>query len=166
MKAIFLVLGMTLLTVGFADGGNDALAQPQTVTAGERVAQYLQSLMISAGAILEARKPGDLLNSPEVYRVGVVYEPVEKVIDLSVVGSQGDPQSARRMLELTRGLVLSFNKKLEKNFGVTLRDDDIIMDYLDAKTSRIILKFRDGHFLDPPQGGGVRGAPKPKETGP
>src|ERR1035441_8641173 len=84
VKAIFLVLGMTLLTVGFADGGNDALAQPQTVTAGERVAQYLQSLMISAGAILEARKPGDLLNSPEVYRVGVVYEPVEKVIDLSV----------------------------------------------------------------------------------
>ena len=148
-RKIIYVLALSLLFSGKVQAGSDALSQPQTVTAGERVANYLQSLMGTASAILVAQKPGDLLNGFDVYRVGVTYNPDEKVIDISVVGSHDDLQIAQQKLELTQKLVMSFNKKIQKNFGVTLGEDDFIMDYLDAKTSRIILKYRNGNFEFP-----------------
>jgi hypothetical protein len=144
-----LVLG--LLLAGKVYAGNDALSQPQTVTAGERVANYLQSVMNSVSAVLEAQNQGDILNGREIYRVGVTYDPLDKVIELSVVGAQTDPKAAQGKLELTRKLVMSFNKKIQRNFGVTLGEDDFAMDYLYAKTNQIVLKYRDGKFLAQPK---------------
>jgi hypothetical protein len=144
-----LVLGLFL--VGRAYAGNDALAQPQTVIAGERVANYLQAMMISVSAILEAKKQGDLISNSEIYRVAVTYDPQEKVIELSVVGIQSDPKVAQEKLELTKKLALSFNPKIQRNFGVTLGENDFTMDYLDAKTSHIVLKYRDGQYLAQPK---------------
>ena len=89
-----LVLGLFL--AGRVCAGNDALAQLQSVPTGERVANYLQSMMISVCAILEAKKPGDMLNRAEMYRVAVTYDPQEKVIELSVVGDPYRPQERPR----------------------------------------------------------------------
>ncbi len=143
-----LFLGLVLS--GRVCAGNEALGEPQTITAGERVANYLQSMMISVSAVLESKKPGDIMGNPEVYRVGVTYDPQEKVIELSVVGIQADPKIAQDKLELTRKLVLSFNPKIQRNFGVTLGENDFVMDYLNAKTNHITLKYRDGKFLAQP----------------
>jgi hypothetical protein len=150
-RRLIWVLMLSLFLGGRASAGNEALAQAQTVAAGERVANYLQSLMISFSAFLEAKKPGNLLNSAEIYRVGVTYNPEEKMIDISVVGNQEDPVIARRKLELTQKLLMSFSKKIEKNFGVILGENDFNMDYLDAKSNRIILKYRDGNFQATPK---------------
>lgn len=144
-----MILGLFL--AGRIYAGNDALAQTQSVPTGERVANYLQSMMISVCAILEAKKPGDMINSAEIYRVGVTYDPEEKVIELSVVGIHTDPKNAQEKLELTKKLVMSFNKKIQRNFGVTLGESDIVMDYLDARSSHIILKYRDGQFVAQPK---------------
>lgn len=133
-----------------ARAGNDLLSQPQTVTTGERVANYLQSLMISAGAILEAKNPGDLLNAPEFYRVGVTYNPEEKVLEIAVVSNQDDPKTAKQKLEMTQKVILSFNKRLQGIYGVTLAENDLWMDYLDAKSGKILLKYRDGKYSEPP----------------
>jgi hypothetical protein len=149
MSSLKMILALLsgLFLVGRAYGGNDALAQPQTVTAGERVANYLQSMMNSVSAVLEVQNSGDILNGREIYRVGVTYDPMDKVIELSVVGLQTDPKMAQEKLELTRNLVMSFNKKIQRNFGVTLGENDFVMDYLYAKTNQIVLKYRDGQFL-------------------
>jgi hypothetical protein len=144
-------LALGLLLGGRAYAGNEALAQSQSVPVGERVASYLQSMMISVSGILEAKKQGDIINSPEIYRVGVTYDPRGKVIELSVVGIQTDPQNAQEKLEMTKKLVLSFNKKIQRNFGVTLGESDFVMDYLDAKSSHIILKYRDGQYVAQPK---------------
>jgi hypothetical protein len=144
-----LVLGLFL--GGRVYAGNDALAQSQSVPTGERVASYLQSMMFSVSAILEAKKPGDLISNPEIYRVAVTYDPQEKVIELSVVGLHTDPQNAQEKLEMTKKLVLSFNKKIQRNFGVTLGESDFVMDYLDAKSSHIILKYKDGQYVAQPK---------------
>ena len=144
-KAVLAFL-FAFLALGSAQAGNDALAQPQTVLAGERVAQYLQAMMISVSAILETKKPGDLISGPEVYRVAVTYDPQDKLIELSVVGAQNDPKIARDKLEMTLKLALSFNKKIQRNFGVTLSENDLSMDFLDAKTSQIIVRYRGGQF--------------------
>jgi hypothetical protein len=142
-----LVLVCGLFLMGQACSANEALAQAQTVPVGERIANYLQSMMISVSAILEAKKQGDIISNPEIYRVGVTYDPTDKVIELSVVGLQTDPKMVQEKLELTRNLVMSFNKKIERNYGVTLGERDFVMDYLYAKTNQIILKYRDGQFL-------------------
>ena len=145
-------LGVAALLISLGAGpawaGNDLLSKPQPVTAGERVANYLQSLMISAGAILEAKNPGDLLNAPEFYRVGVTYNPEEKVLEIAVVGNQGDPKTVRQKLELTQKIILSFNKRLQRIYGVTLAENDFWMDYLDAKSGQILLKYRDGQYSE------------------
>lgn len=150
MTKIFRVAALMIsLVAGSAQAGNDLLSQPQTVTTGERVASYLQSLMISVGAILEVKNSGDLLNGPEFYRVGVTYNPDEKVLEIAVVCNQGDPKIARQKLELTQKVILSFNPRLQKIYGVTLSEKDLWMDYLDAKSGRILLKYRDGKYVEP-----------------
>jgi hypothetical protein len=129
--------------------GNDQLSQSQTITTGERVAYYLQSQMIIASGIQETKDSGDLLNPGDVLRVAVTYEPARKVIELSAVGNRKDVEKAQERLEALQKVILKLNKKIQGNFGVTLALEDLSMDYLDAKTGKIILKFRDGKFLVP-----------------
>lgn len=143
--------------------GNNALSQPQTITTGERVAAYLQSLMIPISAILEAKRPGDLLNPRGIYRVGVTFDPQEKVLDVSVVGNRDDLDSARKELEMTRDLLLSFNKKITRNFGIALGENDLAMDYLDVKMGKIILRYHDGKFETPSEASALK-TPEPQST--
>jgi hypothetical protein len=143
--------------------GDDALSQPQTVTAGERVAAYLQSLMISTGAIIESKNQGDLINRPEVYRIAVTYDLQDKVLDVSVVGTEGDIEAAKKKLKIAQEMIMNFNKKIQRNFGITLTKDDLVMDYLDAKAGKIILKYRNGNF-EIPDDESTEKAQEPKAT--
>lgn len=146
-RAILLVPLLALASRGFS--GNDQLGEAQTITTGERVAYYLQSQMILASGIQETKDSGDLLNPGDVLRVAVTYEPTRKVIEISVVGNRKDVEKAQERLEALQKVILKLNKKIQVNFGVTLALGDISMDYLDAKTGKIVLRCRDGKFLDP-----------------
>jgi hypothetical protein len=142
-------LGFILFLAGRAEAGNGALAQLQAVPAGERVANYLQSLMSLTSQILAARNQGgiDLFNERDAYRVSITYNPDLMVVEASIVGTHDDPKATRDSIELTKGLILGFNKRLQKNFGVTLTEEDLSVDYLNAKTGKILLRYHGGKYL-------------------
>lgn len=142
------VLLAALLGAGAVRAGNDGLVATQPVPAGERVASYLQAYLTKICAVLETRNSG-LIEGFQTYQVVVTYDPDLKDLDLTMVGTQQDLKVIEHMMDVIRGIVLKLNPKLQKNFGVTLRDGDLSMDYLFAKTGQIMDRYRDGKYLGP-----------------
>lgn len=138
------------LGVSWAWSGNNDLTKTEAVPAGERVANYLQACLTTFGTILESEKSGDLLGGAQTYRVVVVYDPGQKVLDITLIGNKQDPKAAQTMLEAVRDVILKLDPRIRKNFGVTLGEGDLSMDYIYAKSGRILLKYRDGGFMPGP----------------
>jgi hypothetical protein len=138
-----------LFVVGLAWAGNDSLAVTQTVPAGERVANYLQNYLGMIYTVVEAKNSGGLFEGPQTYRVVVSYDPDQKNLDVTLIGSQQDPQVIQRTMDVMRKITLKLNPKLQKDFGVTLQDGDLSMDYLYAKTGQVLDRYRDGKYLGP-----------------
>jgi len=138
-----------LLAAGVVWAGNDGLAVTQTVPAGERVANYLQNYLGTIYTVVEAKSSGGLFDGPQTYRVVVGYDPDQKNLDVTLVGAQQDPKVIEHMMDVMRGIALRLNPKLQKNFGVTLRDGDLSMDYLYAKTGHVMERYREGKYLGP-----------------
>jgi hypothetical protein len=135
------------LTLGSSWAGNDRLSEVQPVPAGERAANYLQVLLTSASQIIATQNAGGLFSDHEPYRVAVTYDPDNKVIEASVVGTKDKLEDAKAVLDIVEKLILSFNKRLQKNFGVTLSETDIYMDYLNARTSQSVVKYKNGQYV-------------------
>lgn len=146
-KTLLTFLPALCLTLGSVHAGNDALAVVQPVPAGERAANYLQILLTSASQIIATQNSGGLFSDHEPYRVAVTYNPESKVIEASVVGTKDQLDDAKAVLDIVEKLILSFNKRLQRNFGVTLSETDLYMDYLNARTSKSIVKYKDGKYL-------------------
>ncbi len=141
LAALLLSLGM-----GGAWASNGDLAKPQMVPAGERVANYLQSYLTTIGTIVEAKKSGGILEGSQTYRAIVVYNPDQQRLEISLVGSVEGPDTIQDMLEALKKIILGLNPKLQKYFGVTLDDADFSMDYLYAKTGKVLVRYRNGRY--------------------
>jgi hypothetical protein len=143
-------LGLLSLGISLAWAGNEGLALPQQVPAGERVANYLQAYWAKIGALVEAKTGGDILGGFQTYKVVVDYDPEKKVLEVSLVGMSRDKKIAQQMLEAVKQIILKLNPKIEKRFGVTLQEGDLSMEYLYAKSGETLLRYQDGHFVEGP----------------
>lgn len=125
---------------------NDGLAKLQTVPAGERAANYLQSYLTTIGTVVEAKNAGGILGGTQTYRVVVIYNPDEQGLEVTLIGSVQDPEIIQNMMGTLEKIILGSSSKLKKYFDVTLGDADLSMDYLYAKTGRVLARYRDGKY--------------------
>jgi hypothetical protein len=128
----------------FASGvkaGNDALSQASPAPLGERVANYLQSMMTIKEAIWDQYHPSDMDYREEIH-LAVSYEPAEKLIGVSVIGGQDDVKYVQALLERVRKTMLSFSRKIKSDYGIELTEADFSLAYLDVKTGNIILRMK------------------------
>lgn len=146
-KAAFLaVMLLPLMSVrGWAE--NNSLAKTRPVPAGERVAGYLQGYLTKIYTVVETKASGGLFDGSQTYRVVVAYDPGAKELDITLIGSQQDAKTIERMMDVMRKIVLKLNPRLQKDYGVTLQDGDLSMDYLYAKTGQVLERYRDGKYL-------------------
>jgi hypothetical protein len=146
MKKFILVMAFLAGTAA-AHAGNDALSQPSPAPLGERVAIYLQMMMSIDSAIWEQSHPIGM-DYREVVHMAVNYEPAEKLIGVSVVGTQDDLKYVQALLAKIQKALLSFNKKINNDYGVELSEQDFSLAYLNVKTGRIIMRLKGGQPVD------------------
>jgi len=151
VKRAALFLSLWLLGSA-AQAGEAALSETTAVPKGERIANYLQSVITSAGQLVNAKNPGDIFSPKTPQSFSINYDPAEQVIDVDVLGDLDNFQTAQKMLDLTQQLVLSLNKKIEKYYGVTLTGKDLAMVYINAKAGALIAKYSNGKYEDELQG--------------
>lgn len=128
--------------------GNVALSQFSTVPAGERIANYLQAVMFSAGEVVTARSPGDIFSPKEPFRLAFNYDPEAQVIDVYITGKLEKTEDVKPIFDLTQKLILRLNDKIQKFYGVTLKAEDLSMDYLNVERGKVIMKFLNGRYVD------------------
>jgi hypothetical protein len=148
-------LWATILVLGFnglAYAGNSALSQTSAVPAGERVANYLQAVMSTAGELVTAQSPGDMFSPKEPFHFAFDYDPERQVIDVYIIGKLENADDVKGILESAQKLVFRLNDKLQKNFSVTLKPEDLSMDYLNNKSGKVIVKFVNGEYIDKTKG--------------
>lgn len=148
MNRSFFILGMLVLLNRSVWAGNVALSQTQAVPAGERIANYLQAVVQSEGDIINFKDKGDVFSGHLPHRFAFNYDPDQQVIDGYVIGDLDQVKDIERMLDLTRKLVLSLNKKIQKYYGVTLKDDDLTLDYFNVKLGQEVVKYANGQYID------------------
>ncbi len=146
MKRYILVMAF-LAGTGVACAGNDALSHSSPAPLGERLALYLQGMMTIESAIWEQNHPAGM-DYREGVHMAVNYEPAEKLIGVSVVGTQDDLKYVQGLLEKVQKALLSFNKKIENDYGVELSEQDFSFAYLNVKTGRIMMRLKSGQGVD------------------
>ena len=133
---------------GFAYAGDTALSQAAAVPAGERVANYLQAIMFSAGEVVTARSSGDIFSPIEPFRVAFNYDPEAQVIDVYITGRLEKAEEIKPVMELTQKLIFRLNDKIQKFYGVTLKPEDLSIDYLNVNSGKVVVKLVDGKYTD------------------
>jgi hypothetical protein len=146
IRFIFLTGLIFLSRSGYA--GNAALAQASTVPAGERIANYLQAVMSSAGEVITARSPGDMFSQKDPFHLAFNYDPESQEIDVYITGKLEKSEEIKPIFELTQQLILRLNGKIQKFYGVTLKAEDFSMDYLNLNSGKVAMKLVDGHYID------------------
>ncbi len=147
MKKILLAV-VLFAFVSSARAGNDALSQASSAPLGERVANYLQTMMMVKTAIWEQNRPVDMDYREEIH-MAVSYEPSEKLIGVSVIGVQDDSNYVKSLLERIRKTMLSFDKKLKNDYGVELTESDFSLAYLNVRSGKIILRLKETEVGEP-----------------
>jgi hypothetical protein len=147
MKEIILAIVLIASGSTAAYAGNDALAQASPAPLGERVANYLQTMMTVKTAIWEQNHPADMDYREEIH-LAVSYEPSEELIGVSVIGSQNDPRYVQALLAKIQKTMLSFGKKIKNDYGAGLTEGDFSLAYLNVKTGKIILRLKEGKVVE------------------
>lgn len=140
--AVLIVLGDSVYA------GNTALSQAVTVPTGERIANYLQAVMFSAGEVVTARSPGDVFSPKEPFHLAFNYDPEAQMIDVYVTGKLEKTEEIKPIFDLTQKLILHLNDKIQKFYGVTLNAKDLSMDYLNVEKGKVIMKLVNGQYVD------------------
>lgn len=148
-KTAFLAAGLAFLAATCCQAGNNGLAEVRPVPVGERVAAYLQGYLTKIFTVLETKNSGGFFDGTQTYRAVVAYDPDAKNLDITLVGTQQDTKVIDHMMGVMRQIILKLNPKLQKDYGVTLQDGDLSMDYLYAKTGQVLERYRDGDYLGP-----------------
>jgi len=144
----FLFLVILMFLNGLVYAGNAALSQASTVPTGERIANYLQAVMFSAGEMVTARSPGDIFSPKEPFHLAFNYDPEAPAIDVYITGKLEKAEDIKPIFELTQKLILRLNNKVQKFYGVTLKAEDLSMDYLNVERGKVIMKFVNGQYVD------------------
>lgn len=144
----FLFLAILMVLNGLVYAGNVALSQASTVPTGERIANYLQAVMFSAGEVVTARSPGDIFSPKEPFHLAFNYDPEARVIDVYITGKLEKAEDIKPVFDLTQKLVLRLNDKIQKFYRVTLKVEDLSMDYLNVERGKVIMKFMNGQYVD------------------
>ncbi|HXL73748.1 MAG TPA: hypothetical protein VN963_09000 [bacterium] len=141
-------LPVLIVLNGVVHAGNAALSQSSTVPAGERIANYLQAVMSSAGEVVTARSPGDIFSPKDPFQLAFNYDPEAQVIDVYITGKLEKAEDIKPIFDLTQKLVLRLNDKIQKFYGVTLQVEDLSVDYLNVDSGKVIMKLVNGQFVD------------------
>lgn len=128
---------------------NEDLETVEAPALGERVASYLQTMVTAVSQTLAIKPSSNKALNLEPFRATVTYNFDLMAIDISLVGTQSDEITVKAILEFTRKLILGFNKKLDYNFGITLEDQDIDVEYQNVLEDRVILRYQGGFYSKP-----------------
>src|ERR1700677_4684261 len=109
----FIFLTVLMLLSGFVYAGNVALSQTSTIPVGERIANYLQGVMSSAGEVVTARSPGDMFSPKDPFHLAFNYDPEAQEIDVYITGKLEKSEDIKPIFELTQQLVLRLNGKIQ-----------------------------------------------------
>jgi hypothetical protein len=148
LKRMIVVFGMFLMIVP-ALAANDDLETVEAPALGERVATYLQTMVTAVSQTMAIKPSSNPSLNQEAYRATVTYNFALEAIDVSLVGTLTDKKKVKDIIEFTQKLLLGFNKKLDYNFGITLEDQDINVEYQNVLENRIILQYQGGFYSVP-----------------
>ncbi|SRR5665213_74558 len=143
-----LLLAALMVLRGSVYAGNAALSQASAVPTGERIANYLQAVMFSAGEVVTARSPGDIFSPKEPFHLAFNYDPEAQMIDVYITGKLEKAEDIKTIFDLTQKLILRLNDKIKKFYGVNLRVEDLSVDYLNVERGKVIMKFFNGQYID------------------
>ena len=146
-KAVF-VLGM-LLAAFPAFAANEDLETVEAPALGERVASFLQTMVTAVSQTMTIKPASNPALNQEPYRATVTYNFGLMAIDVSLMGTQTDKKKVKDIIEFTKKLLLGFNKKLDYNFGITLEEQDIDIEYQNVLENRTILRYQGGFYSEP-----------------
>ena len=147
-----LFLGAFLLT-GALQAANDTLGAWDSVPVGERVANYLQTMVTATTQAMPLKPDTKYPNlKQEPIRATILYNPDEETLDVTLVGSLEDVDAVKEDFTFMRKLILGFNKKLDYYFEVTLSNEDINLEYHNVPKNKSILKYENGLYTTPEKG--------------
>jgi hypothetical protein len=99
---------------GLAYAGNAALSQALSVPAGERIANYLQTVMSPVGEVVTAWSPGDVFSPKDPFHLAFNYNPETRVINIYLTGKLEKSEDIKPIFDLTQKLILRLNGKIQK----------------------------------------------------
>ena len=137
------------LLSGVSFAANDDLETVEAPALGERVATYLQTMVTAVSQTMAIKPSSSPVLSLESFRATVTYNFALEAIDVSLVGIQTDKKTVKDIIEFTKKLLLGFNKKLDYNFGITLEEQDIDIEYQNVLENRTILRYQGGFYSEP-----------------
>jgi len=147
-QIVFLFLLILMAVNGFAYAGNAALAQVSNVPMGERVVNYLQALMTSAGEMVNAREGGDIFAPKKPFHLAFDYDSEHQIIDVYIVGEYEKSEEIKPIFDLTQKLIFRLNDKIQKFYGVTLKPEDLSMDFVNVNSGKVLMKLVNGQYVD------------------
>jgi hypothetical protein len=147
-RFVFLFLLVLMVLNGPVYAGNPALAQTSNVPTGERVANYFQALMTSAGEMVNAREDGDIFAPKKPFHLAFDYDPERQVIDVYIVGAYEKAEEIKPIFDLVQKLIFRLNNKVQKFYGVTLKPEDLSMDFINVNSGKVVMKLADGKYVD------------------
>ena len=148
IKKAILIFGLFLVAVP-ALAANEDLETVEAPALGERVASFLQTMVTAVSQTMAIKPSSNQALNQELYRATVTYNFGLMAIDVSLVGTQTDNKKVKDIIEFTKKLILGFNKKLDYNFGITLEEQDINIEYQNVLENRTILQCQGGFFSTP-----------------
>lgn len=150
MKLLKTVLALGLLAAPLpVHAANEDLETVEAPVLGERVAIYLQTMVTAVSQTLAVKPSANKALNLEPFRPTVTYDFDLMAIDVSLVGTQTDETTVKAIMEFARKLILGFNKKLDYNFGITLENEDIDIEYQNVLKNRVILRYQGGFYSKP-----------------
>jgi hypothetical protein len=147
-QIVFLFLAILMVVNGVVYASNPALAQISNVPTGERVVNYLQALMTSAGEMVNARTSGDIFAPKKPFHLAFDYDSEHQVIDVYIVGEYEKSEEIKPIFDLTQKLIFRLNDKIQKFYGVTLKPEDLSMDFVNVNSGKVLMKLVNGQYID------------------
>ena len=160
LKRAFFILCICLVTLPVL-AANEDLETVEAPTLGERAATYLQAMVTAVSQTLALKPSSNKAINLEPFRATVTYNFDLMAIDISLVGTQTNEAAVKSIMEFARKLILGFNKKLDYNFGITLENEDIDIEYQNVLEDRVILRYQGGFYSRPDS----KEEPGPKGSG-
>lgn len=78
-----------------------------------------------------------------------------------MIGNQDDSKYVQALLEKIQRTLLSMGKKINHDYGIELKENDLSLAYLNTKTGKIVLRLKEGKVISEESAKTLEPEPRP-----